>query len=349
MFNLQSVIEAVQINCDITDARHAREMSMCNYLLGMRELYRWEQRLPLVQPLEKKEISAWLSQREARWGELEECDYSAIAIGDREHDPFDTAAINRELMPHGLVYGGGYGRWGKPHFFLAKLLRREDRAGLKVLVSGNEYARDMTAPPAALNRGTVFLRTDAMQRWLWEKVEIWGVHKAEGALKAALECYDATDGSASKLERMVERESETLILHELGEAMAEPLLGEAWREMISSFSLRRSELLARALRDNLADCLSTLPELIARSEPCSLHFYFASFEGFRLSLFPALAQAYQDWRESGDNTTLFAAVSAGREHWQITARRLLDLWRDNPDSAEKVIEDWSSDHIELAL
>ena len=36
------LVEAVQANCNITDARHARNMTMCTYLLEMRELYRWE-------------------------------------------------------------------------------------------------------------------------------------------------------------------------------------------------------------------------------------------------------------------------------------------------------------------
>lgn len=349
MFNLQHTIAAVQANCDIADARHAREMSMCNYLLGMRELYRWERGLPFAQPLAKGEIGAWLSQREDRWSALEQNDYCAVPVGGCELDPFDTPAINRALLPHGLVYGGGYGRWGNPNFFLAQLLRREDRAGLDVLVSGLEYARDMAAPPAALNRGTVFLRMDAMQRWLWEKVEIWGVHKPDGALKAALDCHDAADGSAAKLERMAEHESETLILHELGEALAGPLLGDEWHDMMSSFTSRRSELFARALRDNLADCLSTLPELIARGKACSLHFYFASFEGLRLSLFPGLTQAYARWRESGNSDELIAAADAGRMHWQNVAQRLLATWRNDPDHVESMIENWLENPGDLAL
>ena len=34
-------IEAVQRNCHIADARHAREMTLCTYLLEMREFFRW--------------------------------------------------------------------------------------------------------------------------------------------------------------------------------------------------------------------------------------------------------------------------------------------------------------------
>ena len=43
---MQELVETVQHNCDIVDARHGDEYGMCTYLLKMRELYRWQQRLP---------------------------------------------------------------------------------------------------------------------------------------------------------------------------------------------------------------------------------------------------------------------------------------------------------------
>lgn len=349
LFNLQHTIAAVQANCDIADARHARDMSMCNYLLAMREFYRWEHQIPFVQQFKKEEIGEWLSQREAKWNEVEENDYHPIPVDGRDHDHFDTAAINRALKQYGLVYGSGYGRWGRPHFYLAQLLRSEDRSDIAILVSGHEHARDMVAPPAAFNRNTIFLRMDAMQRWLFEKVEIWSLSKADSALKAALDCYGAGDAAETKLDIIAEQASESLILHELGEAMAEPLLGEAWREMLSSFRLRRYELLARAMRDNLADCLSTLPEMIARCETCSLHFYFANFDGLRRSLFPSLAEAYKCWQNSGDIIALQNAIEAGRKHWLNVARHLLAAWVDNPANAEIIIGSYGENFSGLML
>ncbi|MCZ7653466.1 MAG: hypothetical protein M5R42_03030 [Rhodocyclaceae bacterium] len=225
---LERLTTAVQANCDIADARHAREMTMCNYLLAMRELYRWEAGLPLRQPLKQAELSAWIARREALWNELEDAEFRPLPIGGG-CDPFDNAAINDALAPQGLVYAGGLGRWGKPHFFLGELARQETRHGLTVLVSDREHARDLFAPPAALREGLVFLRLDALRRWLWEKTEIWGVRQADGALKAALDGYGFADDAEAALERMAARESEVLILHEVGEGMAEPLLGADWR------------------------------------------------------------------------------------------------------------------------
>lgn len=38
-----ALIKTVQKNCDIADARHAGDYTLCVYLLKMREMYRWEQ------------------------------------------------------------------------------------------------------------------------------------------------------------------------------------------------------------------------------------------------------------------------------------------------------------------
>jgi hypothetical protein len=347
--DFQKTIEVVQANCHIADARHAREMSMCNYLLGMRELYIWEHEFPPSRPLVKDDLSQWLVQREMFWEDLEELDYSRVPVGNLEFDPFDIHGINAALEPHGLVYGGGLGRWGKPHFFLGQLLRSEKIHGLTLRVSGCEYARDITASPAALREGTLFLRTDALQRWLAEKIEIWSVHEADGALKAAIDCYGLQGDKAGLLSRMAAQESEVLILHEIGEAMAEPMLGPQWRDMLLSFSSRRVIFFSRSVRDNLADCLSTLPELIKRRQTCSIHFYFSNLEGLRRTLFPQLVAAYEYWRDSGDISRLSAVASAGALHWQQVATQLLTIWQQEPKTAEATIDKWVESHGPLAL
>ena len=343
------LMQSVQRNCHIADARHAREMTLCNYLLEMREFFRWEHEVPLARALPRQELGSWISEREALWDGLQADALEPLHLGEHSYDAFEVGAINAALVPQGLVYGGGYGRFGKPHFFLAQLKRREERQGLTLFVSGCEYARDLTAPPAALLDGAVFLRQDALRRWIWDKTEIWGVRKAEGALKSALECYGFAAGAEAALERMAEQEAETLILHELGEAMAEPLLGPAWRDLIASFTGRRAEILARAVRDNLADCLSTLPRLIERDAAGSMHFYFANFEGVRSKLFPLLAQAYRGWRESGSLAPLCEAARAGSAHWHQAALSLLRVHQADPAAAEETIAAWIEDPAAMSL
>ena len=338
MRNVHRLVEAVQRNCDISDARHARDMTMCTYLMEMREYFRWEHDIPLDQPPPKEELGSWLSQREARWGSVEAESFEPLPIGERTYGPFEIEAINDAINPHGLVYGGGYGRFGKPHFFLGELARRDQRAGFEVLVTGCEYARDITAIPAAFQNGSIFLRRDALRRWLWEKVELWSVRKGDGALRSALECYGYDSDPHLGLERMTEIESEAVILHEIGEGLAERLLGRDWKDMIAAFVRKRPEILARAVRDNLADCLSTLPGLVERQAHCSLHFYFANFEGMRRTLFPRLMQSYRRWATEGNPAPLLDAARAGTAHWSQVASRLIDLHRSNPAGAEDAVE-----------
>ena len=327
MQNFYPLVEAVQKNCHIADARHARDKTLCTYLLEMREFFRWEYEIPLSKQPPKDELGDWLTRREALWNELEDAPFASLPVSGKDFDPFDIEAINRELAPQGLVYGAGYGRFHKPHFFLGRLLRQEQRDGLKIVVSECEYARDITSIPAAMQNGVIYLRHESLRRWLGEKIEMWGLKKSDGALKSALECYGLDGNEEAALDRMLEHESEAVILHEIGEVAADRILGEEWKEMLTGFTRKRPEIFARAVRDNLADCLSTLPALLEQGAECSLHFYFANLDGMRRSLFPRLTTAYRHWRDQGDLSQLRAAVASGREHWEAVGVKLVNHYR----------------------
>jgi hypothetical protein len=336
-----SLVDSVQRNCHIADARHARDMTMCNYLLEMRDYYRWEHELPPQQPAPRAEIGRWLAEREALWDTLADEPYVALPVAGAYHAPFASVEINRTLAPQDLLYGAGYGRFGKPHFFLARLIGDERRGDVRVCVCGCEYARDITAIPAALQGGIVIVRQEALRQWLAQKTEAWSLKHNEGAMKSALEAYgfaDDAEASAAALARMVTSETETLILHEMGEYAAGQMLGPQWEEMLVGLCNRRAELLARAVRDHWADCLVTLPTLIERGANAAMHFWFANLDGYRLEIFPALKSAYGAWRERGDAAPLQEAVERGRDHWQMQAEGLLALWRcDGPAAAEDIL------------
>ncbi|GAB4167374.1 MAG: hypothetical protein OHK0026_13310 [Rhodocyclaceae bacterium] len=325
MRDLHRLVAAVQRNCDIADARHARDMTICNYLLGMREYCAWESGLPPGKAPPREELSRWLAEREARWAELEQAPYAPLPLAGTSIGPFEARAANRALLPEGLVYGAGYGRFGKPHFFLGRLASREEREGLEVLVADCEYARDITGVVAALQGETIVLRREVLSRWLWDKYEAWSARRPEGALEAALGHYGFERDPAAALERMTAGEAETLVLHELGEARAGRLLGGQWESMLAALGDRRAEILARAVRDNLADCLSTLPALLERDARPSIHFFFSNFDGMRRALFPRLVQAYRAWAESGSTSALGEAAEAGSAHWIEQSRRILAL------------------------
>ena len=69
--NFPRLVHSVQRNCHIADAHHAREMTLCNYLLEMREFYRWEHALPPAQALPRQDLGDWISAREALWDAMQ--------------------------------------------------------------------------------------------------------------------------------------------------------------------------------------------------------------------------------------------------------------------------------------
>jgi hypothetical protein len=350
MLELAPLIEAVQRNCDIADARHAGDVTLCTYLLEMREHFRWERGLALDAEPAKAELAQWLTEREALWNDLAASDFCELPVAGRLHAPFEVAAINDALLPQGFVYGAGLGRFRRPQFFLAELVRSERHGELTVLVCGRERARDLAAMPAALQDGVIYVRQDALRRWLWQKIELWGMKRQPGALQSALEHYGYGADPEGGLERMARGETETLILHEIGEAGAGVLLGQAWREMLAAFSSRKLELLARACRDNLADCSVTLPALLERGNLGALHFFFANFDGMRRLLHPALERAYRRWRENGDDAILARAAAEGARHWEEVCGKLLAIAAAHPADAESALAAWArEDGRALAL
>ncbi len=283
---------------------------MCIYLLEMQQYYRWENEIPYSTSLAKSDVGKWLVERENFWNEMEALPYARLPLGE-DVDPFDSDSVNRLIVPEGYVYSAGYGRFGKPHFFLGKLLRKEKRGNYTVLVSSCEYARDLNAPPAAFLNGTIFLRKEAVRRMVWER--------------------DGKD-----LEAAVDAQCEAIILHELGEGLAgEELNG--WETMLLA-STGKTEIVLRAVRDLLADCLSTLPNLIEKKEEESLRFYFESLSGMRRDLFPKAVEAYRKWIASGDMNPIMEAAKEGSVHWLQVGRNFLERHARKEDIQ---LESWS--------
>ncbi len=321
---MADLVGAVQTNCDIADARHARDVSLCTYLLGMREYYRWEHQLPYGVAPPREDVGRWIAAREARWDEMAANDFVTLPVAGGEFDPFAAEAVNAALAGSGLVYGAGIGRFHKPHFFLGELAKDERRGEARLLVCGCEYARDVAAIPAAAQGKTVIVRREALRQWLWEKADGWNIKQQDGALKSALLAYGFDVDPQAAIERMTEAEIETLVLHEEGELAAARMLGPAWQEKLAGLRGKRAEIFARAVKDNLADCLTTLPVLSAQAGADSLHFWFATFDGLRRDMFPRLVAAYGSGVGAGD-TAIPDAANAGAGHFLALGRRLLAM------------------------
>jgi len=327
---------AVQRNCDLADAAYARDLSLCIYLLQMREFFRWERGLPLDASPDRNEVGRWIAEREARWEAIAGEDapgFARLPIGAGV-DAFDETATNLHLEASGLVYAAGLARFRHPEFVLAERVSSHTREGATIVITGREHARGMNPPMAASRGDQVLVRRDVLLRWLGTRLELSRQRPSAAGLCAAVDAWRLDGDREHGLERIAADETETLILHELGERRAAALLGPQWEEMLAMLDDRRSELVARAVRDLFADCETTLPALLERDARASIHFWFANLEGMRGLLEPALRVAYRRWcAEAGSgpgaSNVLADALAARREHWLVQARKLLAAWKED--------------------
>ena len=89
------------------------DLSLCTFLLQMREFHRWERYLPLNKSCCSAPRSAPGSRSEAPWAELEGKGIlrpPLEGVDDAGGEPFETAPLNAQLQAQGLVYGAGWAR-----------------------------------------------------------------------------------------------------------------------------------------------------------------------------------------------------------------------------------------------
>jgi hypothetical protein len=339
MFDADALRQHIQHNCHISDARYAGNYSLCTYLLKMREYYRWEQAIPLSQQIAKDAVGPWLIAREQTWDDLDEQDYSALHCGEqRDIDPFDDNTLNQGLLDQGYIYSGGKGLFGKPHFFLGKLAEHRRIDDIDVYIAASEMARDLVAPPAMLREQKIYIRQESLRRFIWEKIEENRWRKLEDSpIIASAHCYDVDiteqaihpERLEALLDAMTANETEVALQHELGEAAAGRLLGQEWKDGLNRIAGSRAEHLVRAVRDHLADAITTLPWLVENENIAGLHFYFGNFTGLRKLLFPELLAAYEQWQKTGQMDHLQALTHQAAQRWNNETRELLRIFAAN--------------------
>ena len=323
--DLQKLTAAVQHNCHISDALYAGDDTLCIYLFKMREFYRWENNFSFHDALDNKDITRWLKKREEFWDTLETEDFSSLNVNDTLFAPFESDNINEHLLEHGLIYSGGFGRHTKPHFFLANLIEKKEYNGFTVLISDKEHARDLSAPAAMTQGQTIYIRRESLQRILWEMIEQWRWNEPDNAMARTLSYYDFRQDPPLALEQLTDNELESMLLHELGEFQAGEILGDAWGSLLVKGARSIMEIMLRAIRDHLADALSTLPLLLESNNEAALHFYFANLNYMRKDLYPSLYTAYESWYKDANIVPLKNIIIKGKEHWQKLCLQIVTL------------------------
>lgn len=322
---ISQLTKTVQHNCHIADAHYAGDYTLCTYLLKMRELYRWETKQNFSTHLDKKDVGNWLKQREQLWTELEDTAYSNINIENEGLSPFESDNINDRLIEQQLVYSGGMGINNRPHFFLAELEFYKKHDDYTLYIAGKEYARDMSAPAAMSQQHNIYIRKESFRRLLWEKLETWRWNKPDNALGRAFACYDCDKQLDNALKQMTEVEIDNVILHEHGEILAGEHLGEKWQTLLFSLPHSKAAIMVRAIRDHLADSLTTLPALLKNNSAPSWHFYFGNLNNMRKDLYPALIDGYNEWYQSGSLSKITNVIEQGKEHWLSLCQKILTI------------------------
>jgi len=333
VLDLDAIKTQVLRNCNISDARYAGYYSVCGLALRLRDLYKWEKDLQPWQEEDPAVMLDWIGRKEEDWETLMEEGFRPMSIKDASYDPFDAKAINAVIEPCGFFYGAGYLHSLKPSFFLARLDEKRELDGTCIYLLGKELARDLLIVPALAQEDHVIIRKDAARLFLWN--QIFFVRKsARQALAFALGTYGVKDDDYEKLKRhfhhIASEEMEAYLHHELGEIRETVFDREVWRDLISTYPHTPVELLARAVKDLLADTskFGNLTFIARDKRTASLGFHVAFLDGARRELFPEIIAAFETFTESRDWRLVHDAIAAGHERGEEIARKMISVYRE---------------------
>jgi hypothetical protein len=350
--DLDLLTRQVRHNCDVSDARHAGLYSVCGLALRLRDLYKWEQRLPPWQEHAPAAVLDWIGRREELWESLAEAQFQPVTIGADAFDAFDSRTINERLLPQGFFYGAGYAHSLKPTFFLARIEACRTLRGRTIWRLGEELARDLLTLPAFVQDDQVVLRTEAARMFVWDEIA-YIPNSGRAALAFALKaCCNLSDMQSDALRphlgRILEVQQTTYIQHELSELEDEVFDRATWRRMLGDFPHTAVELLIRALKDMLADSgpHGPLRRFVAERDQAGLGFYMAFSGGLSPHLFCELKTAFKALLATGDWGELARATAAVYDHAAAYAREIMAIYAQGTGQADP---SWTQKAIEATL
>jgi len=351
MFKADTLARQIINNCDISDAQHAGLYSTCGLALRLRDLYKWEHRLNPWEEKDSSEILDWIGEKEELWEKLADATYTDLSIQDKRYDPFDTAGINASLEPDGLFYGAGYAFRLKPTFFLAEIENTAQRNGYTVYTLGREMARDLLTLPALSQDQSILLRTDSARLYLWDQMA-YIKKSGRPALQFALEHCGLKNHQPEVLQQHLPQilavQIDNYLYHEIGELTDATFHPTIWRELIANFPHSPVELLARGLKDLLADTSQngTLPYLIKNRKTAGLGLYAAFLDGMPKALFPELRDAFNHFTKTRNWRMIREAAAEGYRRAKNYTSEMVHLFQT---AKKKQQLQWAKEEIEKRL
>ena len=347
MIDIDTNIQQIRRNCDISDAAHAGLFSICGLALRLRDLYKWEHNLPPWVEKDSSEILDWIGKKEQLWEQIAANDYERITLSGNQYDPFDTETINAVLANSNLFYGAGYARSLKPTFFLAEIKEKRDINGHTIYILSRELARDLLTLPAMTQDGKIILREESARFYLWDQL-IYINQSGRPALHFALSCAGLHDFGPENLKQhleiLFEKQKNIFIRHEIGELNDTVFDTTLWREIIASFPHSPIELFARAVKDLLADTHpdGTLCALIAEQNEIGIGFYAAFQTGFLKTVFPEIQAVFPEFARTRQWRLILQANESGRQTAIRYAQEMITIFQQGKQSRGLK---WAGDQI----
>ena len=351
MLNKDDITRQVLHNCNISDAYHAGMFSICGLALRLRDLYKWENGLPVWEESDAAEVLEWIEAKENKWENYTENGFEELSIDGSAFDPFDTAGVNTILEPHNLFYGAGYARSLKPTFFLADIVEKTNLGANKIYTLGRELARDLLTIPALTQDDCVILRQESARLYIWDSI-FYIKKSARPALEFALDCCGLKDHQPQAIQphltTILSALRETYIYHEIGELRDTDFDRDTWREIIAAYPYSPVEYLVRAVKDLLADTndYGALRHIVEKRKTASLAFYAAFLDGLPREFFPELPTAFHEFTQTDDWGIIDRAVSSGYHKARKHAALITDLYQEGVRRNDK---EWAGTEIQFRL
>ncbi len=349
--HLTDFVNTIRRNCDISDSQSVGLYSICGLALRLRDLYKWEKDLPPWIEKDSSQISGWIDQKEQLWETIAEDEFSPLPLLGKTYDCFDTIGINEALSPHDLFYGAGYAHSLKPAFFLCRIKKRQTIDNVAVLMLGKELARDLLTIPALHQDGCIIFRREAAKIFLWDQMAYLKKSGRPALLYALKHCGlpDARPKTRRKyLDAILDVQAQTYIYHEIGELKENVFRLDIWRKLISQFPQTPIELLARAVKDLLADThpSGTLCQIIKKKNSAAIGFYAAFIDGIAKVLFPEIRSAFEHFESHSDWQKIEQARCKGLSTAKQYAQDMIALYQKGRERNDMA---WTKNQIQKKL
>lgn len=331
MADVHSLTRQVRRNCTISDARFAGLYSVCELVMRLRDLYKWEHSLAPHEEHDASQILDWIGRKEAVWEDLQESDFNDLIIDGQRMDPFDTEKINRSIESLGLFYGAGYAQRLKPSFLLARIAKKSDIKGHPVVSLTSELARDLLTLPALTQDNTIVVRQSAVELYVWDQM-LYVSQSGQPYFRFGLSACGIPEKDFGVLRRclpkVITAQQDTFLYHEIGELTDSYFDRGLWRDIIATLPHTRTELLVRSVKDILADTCpeGTLHQIVHFRKAAALGFYAAFLDGLRKKLFPEIRIALTCFMGDGDWPAVVTMISAVHEKAKTMAQSITSIF-----------------------